>query len=202
MKKIIIILLTLTLGLELHAQVEIIDVNQKLDEAQTAYKSGDLESSRFALQEALQGINQAIGREILGLLPQELFGLPKIESGDNVTGTSIMFAGLFVNRRYEAETKNASVEIVSDSPLMAGINAFMALPAFMVSDPNQKRIKVGNYKGMLTKSEDTEGNISYSAQIPIGSTLFTLTTNGIDDEKLITDALTQMEIGKIAKIAE
>jgi hypothetical protein len=91
---------------------------------------------------------------------------------------------------------------VSDSPLIAGINAFMALPAIMVTDPNQKRIKVDNYRGMLTKSEDTDGTVSYDAQIPVGSTLFSFRTTGIDSEKTVTDYLNQLQIGKISKIAE
>jgi hypothetical protein len=198
MKKIFTIICIIALGFGLQAQ----DVNEKLDEAQTAYKSGDLESSRFALQEALQGINQAIGREILEMLPAKLGDMAKVDTDDNVTGTAVMFAGLFVNRRYVSETSTASVEIMSDSPLIAGINAFMSLPAIMVSDPNQKRIKVDNYRGMLTKNIDTEGAVSYDAQIPVGSTLFSFRTTGIDNEKTVTDYLNQLQIGKIAKIAE
>lgn len=198
MKKIFTIICIIALGFGLQAQ----DVNEKLDEAQSAYKSGELESARFALQEALAGINQAIGREILELLPTQLGDMPKVETDDNVTGTTVMFAGLFVNRRYVGEASTASVEIMSDSPLIAGINAFMALPAIMVTDPNQKRIKVDNYRGMLTKSEDTDGTVSYDAQIPVGSTLFSFRTTGIDNEKAVTDYLNQLQIGKISKIAE
>ncbi len=198
MKKIFTIICIIALGFGLQAQ----DVNEKLDEAQSAYKSGELEGARFALQEALQGINQAIGREILELLPTQLGDMPKVETDDNVTGTTVMFAGLFVNRRYVGETSTASVEIMSDSPLIAGINAFMSLPAIMVTDPNQKRIKVDNYRGMLTRSEDTDGTVSYDAQIPVGSTLFSFRTTGIDNEKTVTDYLNQLQIGKISKIAE
>lgn len=198
MKKILTIIILVALGFGLQAQ----DVNEKLGEAQTAYKSSDLEGARFALQEALQGINQAIGREILETLPTQLGDMIKVENSDNVTGTTVMFAGLFVNRKYESEKSSASVDIMSDSPLIASINAFMSLPAIMVTDPNQKRIKVDNYRGMLTKSEDTEGTVSYNAQIPIGSTLFTFNTTGIADEKTVTDYLNQLQIGKISKIAE
>lgn len=198
MKKIFTLILGLTLGLGLQAQ----DVNEKLNEAQSAYKSGELEGARFALQEALQGINQAIGKEILEMLPSQLGDMTKVDTDDNVTGTTVMFTGLFVNRRYVGETTSASVEIMSDSPLIAGINAIMALPAIMVTDPNQKRIKVDNYKGMQTKNTDTEGVVSYDVQIPVGSTLFQFRTTGIDNEKTVTNYLGQLRIGEIAKIAE
>jgi len=198
MKKIFTIICIIALGFGLQAQ----DVNEKLDEAQSAYKSGNLEAARFALQEALQGINQAIGREILEMLPAKLGDMAKVDTDDNVTGTTIMFAGLFVNRRYAGEASTASVEIMSDSPLITGINALIALPAIMVTDPNQKRIRVDNYRGMLTRSEDTDGTVSYDAQIPVGSTLFSFRTTGIANEKTVTDYLNQLQIGKIAKIAE
>ncbi|MBE0639439.1 MAG: hypothetical protein IH598_13060 [Bacteroidales bacterium] len=198
MKKIFTIICILALGLNLQAQ----DVNEKLSEAQSEYKSGNLENARFALQEALQFINQAIGREVLEMLPTQLGDMTKLDTDDNVTGTTALFAGLFINRRYASEKSNASIEIMSDSPLITSINAFMSLPAIMVTDPNQKRIKVDNYRGMLTKSKDTEGVVSYNAQIPIGSTLFTFNTTGIADEKTVTDYLNQLQIGKIAKFAE
>jgi len=200
MKKIFIIIFVFTVATGLKAQV---DVNQKLDEAESAYSSKDLEATRFALQEALQGINQAIGKEILDMLPSELGEMKKVEGQDNVTGTTIMFAGLFVSRSYEKDsTLSANFEIMSDSPLITSINAFMAMPAIMVTDPNQKRIKVDNYRGMLTRSEDSDGTVNYDAQIPVGSTLFSFRTHGISDEKSVTDMLTLLQIGKIAKIAE
>ena len=50
------------------------DVQTNLDAALTSYKAGDLDQARYSLQQALTGINQAIGKEILLILPTSMEG--------------------------------------------------------------------------------------------------------------------------------
>jgi hypothetical protein len=201
MKKILFALtigLTLLCGRNIYSQ----DVQANLDAARSSYQSGDLENTRFALQEALNYINQAIGQEILGLLPASMGGMEKTADGDNVTGTGMGFAGLFVNRSYSGENKSASVEIVGDSPLMTGINALLAMPAFMSSDPNQKRIKIGSYKALQTKSTDEQGIVTYDIQLPLTNTLLTFRCTGVENESAVTGMVNTIPVDKIAKLAE
>lgn len=201
MKKILIgltIALAMLSGKNLYSQ----DIQANLDAARSAYQSGDLENTRFALQEALNFINQAIGQEILGLLPISLGGMEKTTDGDNVTGTGMGFAGLFVNRSYAGGNKSASVEIVGDSPMMTGINALLAMPAFMSSDPNQKRIKIGTYKALQTKSTDDQGIVTYDIQVPLTNTLLTLRCTGVDNENEVAVMANALPVDKIAKLAE
>jgi hypothetical protein len=201
MKKI---LFALTIGLILLCGKNIYsqDVQANLDAARSSYQSGDLENTRFALQEALNYINQAIGQEILGLLPSSMGGMGKTADGDNVTGTGMGFAGLFVNRSYEGENKSASVEIVGDSPLMTSLNALMAMPAFMSQDPNQKRIKIGTYKALQTKSTDDQGVVTYEIQLPFTNTLLTFKCTGFQNEGEATGMANTIPIDKIAKLAD
>jgi hypothetical protein len=201
MKKIlfaITVALTLLSGAKLFSQ----DVQANLDAARSSYQSGDLESTRFALQEALNMVNQAIGQEILGLLPASFGGMEKTPDGDNVTGTNMGFAGLFVSRSYGSGNKNASVEIVGDSPLMRGINALLTMPSFMSSDPNQKRIKIGSYKALQTKSTDEQGVVSWDIQLPLTNTLLTIKCTGVQNESEVTGMANTLPIDKIAKLAE
>ncbi len=200
MKKLIIstLVVVLFLGIRVEAQ----DVQEKLNEAQTSYSSGDLENARFALQQALQGINQAIGKDILALMPDNLGDMAKIEANDNVTGVTAGFAGLFVNRNYEGENKDASVQIMSDSPMITAINAMLSMPSFINQDPNQKRIKIENYKALLTKSVSSEGVVSYTIQMPFGTSMFTFSCSGIADENEVTGLLKNIPVDKIVKTAE
>ncbi len=85
MKKILT-LLTVAVFTVPGAFINAQDVTASLDEALSSYKSDNLEDARFALQGALNGINQAIGKEILAILPDEMNGMSKVEEGDNVTG--------------------------------------------------------------------------------------------------------------------
>lgn len=183
-------------------QVKAQDVNGQLSTATASYASGDLENARFSLQEALNGVNQAIGQDILHLLPATLGGMNVIAGSDNVTGTNMGFAGLYVNRDYQKDTiRDASLEIISDSPMLATVNSLLTMSTMFVSDPNQKRIKVGSYKALMTKSEYNE-IVTYEIQMPFGNSMMTFKTNGIPDETEVTGLMNSLPIADIVKLAQ
>jgi hypothetical protein len=200
MKKILI-LLTLTVFTIPGAFIKAQEVTASLDEALSSYKSDNLEDARFALQGALNEINQVIGKEILAILPEEMNGMSKVEAGDDVTGINTGFAGLFISRSYTAENRNASIEIVSDSPLLAGINTILAMPGFMTSDENQKRIKIEGYKALLTRNSDSEGLVSYDLQMPFSGSLLTFQCDGIEDENEVIGMANMIPVDDIIAIA-
>ncbi len=199
MKKILI-LLTVAVFTFQGAFINAQEVTASLDDALSSYKSDNLEDARFALQGALNGINQAIGKEILAILPDEMNGMSKIETGDDVTGVNIGFAGLFISRSYTAEDRNASIEIVSDSPLLAGINTILAMPGFMTSDENQKRIKIEGYKALLTMNTDSEGMVSYDLQMPFSGSLLSFQCEGIEDENEVIGMANRIPVDEIVAI--
>jgi hypothetical protein len=202
MKKILFIITVILIiisGIQVNAQ----DVQANIDKARSSYKSGDLENTRFALQQALNSINQEIAREILALLPAEMNNMSMVEGGDDVSGTSYGYAGLYVNRSYALDTTaSSSIEIVSDSPYLAGINALLTMPAFAYSDPNQKQIKIKNYKAMLTKSMDDQGIASYDIQLPFSSSLLTFHCTGIQDENEVVGMVNTIPVDKIVKLTQ
>lgn len=200
MKKIHI-LLTATLITISGAAVKAQEVTASLDKALSSYHSDNLEDTRFALQGALNGINQAIGKEILAILPEDMNGMTKVEAGDDVTGINTGFAGLFISRSYTAEDRNASIEIVSDSPLLAGINTILAMPGFLTSDENQKRIKIEGYKALLTRNTDGEGLVSYDLQVPFSGSLLTFQCNGVEDENEVIGMANRIPVDEIVAIA-
>jgi hypothetical protein len=178
------------------------DVQSRLDEALASYRQENLENARFALQEALNEINRVVGKEILAVLPSELNGMSMVEDADDATGVNIGFAGLFVHRSYKDEVHEASVDLVSDSPMLAGINTLLAMPGFMTSDPNQKRIKISNYKALMTRSEDEEGSVSYNVQVPLSSSLLTFQCSGFSDENEVVKMANTIPVDKIVKLSE
>jgi len=175
------------------------DVGTQLNTASSAYGSGNLQETRFALQQALHEIDMAIGAEILKILPASLNNMPKEESGDNVSSVGLM--GLMVGRKYSATdgSASASVDIITDSPMLAGINAILALP-MIASDPNQKRIRVSSYRALLTRSDDGAGNLSWDVQVPMGSTLLTFNCQGPTDEKTVTDMVNSIKVDEILRL--
>lgn len=200
MKKIII---TLMIACFLMAGVSAQDVSVQFDEARTAYKAGDLQHARFALQQALYEIDYAIGQEVLKILPNSLGSMVSTETEGELTTTNLGIAGLSVNRTYKGESeKHGSIQLLGDSPLLAGINAILSIPLIGGGDPNQKRIKVGNYKGLLQKSTSETGVMAWDVQIPFGSSLLTFHCEGFNEEKVVMDMANTIPVDKIAKLIQ
>ena len=181
------------------------DVDSKLSEAKSAYKGGNLDDSRFALQQALDALDAVIGKEILTLLPDKMGDMVADEKSDNVTGSSAGFGGIYVNRDYaDSENKiSSSFQLISDSPLLKGINAILAMPGIMTgSDPNQKRIKVDGYKSLMQKNEGDDGSVSYDVQIPFGNSLITFHCEGVSSESDVEAMANTIPVSKIVKLAQ
>lgn len=188
------------LGIVISFQASSQDFSTSINDAKSSYGSGNLDDARFAIEQALQQIDQAIGKEILKLLPSNLSGMNFHEDQDNVVGTNLGFAGLFVDRNYGEGEKTADIEIIGDSPLMGALTAIMALPAIMTSG-DQKRIKVDGFKSIIEKETDANGSISYKVQIPANSTLILFNCSGYDENQVISMA-NQIPVGQIVKLAQ
>ena len=193
-----ILCICLFLAFQSYAQ----EIGPTFSDAKSSYSSGSLDDARFALEQALQQIDQAIGTEILKILPTNLSGMNYNDQEDNVVGTNLGFAGLFVDRNYGQGEKNAGIDIIGDSPLMAGLNAMLALPAIMTQgDQDQKRIKVDGYKSLLQKETNSEGVDSYTVQIPASSTLISLNVTGFSENEVISMA-NMIPVTQILKLAQ
>lgn len=191
MKKI----LTLIFSMIISATVVGQSFNKHVASAKTAYAAGKLEDSRFAMQQAMQELDIALSKEVLKILPTKLDALDYVAASDNVTGTSGL-AGMFIHREYGNSTKKASVEVISNSPLMASINAILSLP-FAGAATGQKVVKISGYKALVQKESET-GN-TYNLQLPLNSSLVTVKIeNGSEDEVIkYANALPVTELAKM-----
>ncbi|NOU46713.1 MAG: hypothetical protein HOO86_06595 [Bacteroidales bacterium] len=178
------------------------DVTGKLEQAKASYSSGDLENTRFALQQALQEINQIIAKEILGMLPVEIGKMPTIVAEDSYSGGSGGFAGLTVHRNYKSVTGSLSLDIIGDSPMIKTINMVISMPGFMSGDPNQKKVKIAGYKALLTKNTDEKGVVSFTVQLPFDTSLLSVNSDGIADENELIAALNTIPMADIAAKAK
>src|SRR5690606_30333547 len=203
MKNIFLCLMTIGLCVTMMAEAQ--EFDKSLASAKSAYNSGNLEDARFNLENALREIDAAIGREILKVLPTSLGGLNSDSKSDQVTGMSGgLTGGLYVQRTYGSQDKSATVDIISDSPLMAGVNAILAMPMIMNSgDSNQKVVKVQGYKSLLTREVDENNQTSgYQLQTPFGSSLLTLDYNGAISEADLLKIANTLPLEKIITLAQ
>ncbi len=171
MKRTTLLTLALLVGTAVFAQ----EFDKNLATARTAYATGNLQDARFAMEQMLRDLDMAIGREILKMLPAKLGALAVNEKQDNVSGAGAL--GLYVDRTYGTEPKTARIEIINNSPLLTGINAILSMPMLggMMTNENQKPVKVQGYKALLNKDIDSETQkVSWDLQIPINNTLFSV----------------------------
>jgi hypothetical protein len=203
MKNTIIIIAAMILSLSV---VQAQEFEKHIASARTSYSAGNLEDARFNLENALREVDAAIGREILKVLPTSLGGLSSDAKNDQVTGMSgSILGGLYVHRVYgNTQDKGITLDIVSDSPIMAGVNAILAMPMIMNSgNPDQKVVKVQGYKSLLNKKVNENNESSgYSLQTPFTNSMLTLDYQGNISEADFLKIANSLPIEKIVKLAQ
>ena len=157
------------------------DFNNNIQTARQAYTSGNLENSRFAMQQGLQELDILSGKETLKILPATL-GTLNAKTAEDQVNSAVGFAGAVIHRVYQAGDVSATMEIISNSPLIGSINAILSIPFIGTgSGGDRKVIKIDGYKALIQKGSETD-KVSYDVQIPLGSTLITMKTENYTED--------------------
>ena len=198
MKKLAVLFIFVSAGVTGFAQ----DFNKNIATARSSYSSGNLEEARFAMQQMLNDLDMAIGREVLKMLPAKMGSNASNSANDNVT-VNTGLTGVIIHRDYGAAEKMYNLDLMSNSPLVASINAILSIPFMGNSgDGTQKIIKIDGYKGMLQKSVDEQTKrTDYTLQVPIGSTLLTFTAPNTTEDEVIRMANT-IPLSQITKLVQ
>lgn len=198
MRRISIFVIAICLSTATFAQ----DFSKNITTARSAYAGGNLEDARFAMQQMLNDLDMAIGKEVLKMLPVKMGASAYNAANDNVTANTGL-AGVIIHRDYGVEGKKMNLDLMSNSPLVASINAILSIPFMGNSgDGTQKVIKVDGYKGVLQKSVDEETKrTDYTLQVPIGSTLLTFTAPDTTEEEVTRMAGT-IPLAEITKMVQ
>jgi hypothetical protein len=198
MKNIFLSILVLASSMAVVAQ----DFSANLATARSSYSGGDLENARFAMQQMLNDLDVAIGKEVLKMLPAKMEAFNANTKNDNVTANTGL-AGVMIHRDYGAEAKLVKIDIMGNSPMVGSLNAILSLPFVGNSgDGTQKQIKIQGYKGIMQKNLDTETNkTEYTIQIPLNSTLLTLVIPD-SNEAEATKMANLIPVQQIAKMVQ
>lgn len=143
------------------------DVKQNLAEAESAYKSGNYSDARYAVRQAMLGVEMEIGQKVLASLPESVAGLKKETESDKVTSMGYGWVGLTIHREYSSGNKQLSVDIANNSAWMSAVNAYLASGGYAQQasgEQNWKQTKVKGYRGII---EYNEGS-GYKLSVPIG----------------------------------
>jgi hypothetical protein len=192
-------ILTLILFMAMAAQAQ--DFSKDIADARSSYSSHNLADAHFSLEQAIQEIDMIVGKEILKLLPDKMNDAAAVANQDQVAA-NIGFVGATVHRSYG--TTGSQVEIISNSPLITSLNAFLNMPFVggMMRNSTTKVVKIEGYKCRLEKQGDNQnGKANYQLQIPFKSALITITSNGMDESSVLAFANT-IPLDKISALIQ
>ena len=136
------------------------DVNANMTSSEASFKDSKYSESRFALQQAILGVELQIGKEILKSLPDSVQGLPKIAEKDKVASSGWGWSGLTISRDYQKDDKFLGVGIQDFSYLGPAWSMFLqgGMMNSQVENDQQKmkNILVKGNKGVISY-DDSKG---------------------------------------------
>src|SRR5688572_30302397 len=145
------------------------DVNQNLSDAETSYKAGSYGEARYAVQQAMLGVEMEIGKEVLEAMPASVTGLEKVEEADQVTSSGYGWAGLTIHREYLKDDKQLTITVANNSAWMSAVNMYLANGGYSQTtngEQNWKQVKVKGHKAII----EYDDNTGYKLSVPLGQT--------------------------------
>jgi hypothetical protein len=145
------------------------DVNQHLAEAESSYKAGSYGEARYAVQQAMLGVEMQIGNKVLESLPEAVNGLEKVPESDQVTSAGYGWSGLTIHREYLKDDRELRTTVANNSAWMSAINMYMSNGGYAQTtngEQNWKQTKVKGHKAII----EYDDNTGYKLSVPIGQT--------------------------------
>jgi len=145
------------------------DVNANLGDAATAFKASNYGEARYAVQQAMLGVEMEIGKKILTGLPESVAGLAVVKADDKVTSTGWGWVGLTIQRKYGEGDKQLTTTIANNSMWMSAVNMYLANGGYAQTNGDNQKWKQTKVKGnkAIIEYDDSSG---YKLTVPIGQT--------------------------------
>jgi hypothetical protein len=143
------------------------DVNQNLADADIAFKSNKYGEARYAVQQAMLGVEMEIGNKVLKSLPSTVSGLKAEAESDQVTSAGWGWSGLTIHREYSNNDKQFAITVANNAAWMAGVNAYLSAGGYAQTTGGQQNWKQTKVKGYRAIIEYSEGS-GYKLSVPLG----------------------------------
>ncbi len=173
------------------------DVNKNIDEAQVAFNQQNYGSTRFAIEQAIVGIELEIGHRLLESMPENVNGLAFQESEDEVYSSGMGFVGMNISRKYYNDDKGLTAIVANNSALISSAQIAVSNPSMVAQDENMKITTVQGNRSVLEYDEYTGYNLS----VPFGqSSIFVLKCVNFDSEDEVMEAADQFDINTFKEL--
>lgn len=173
------------------------DVNANIDDARASLNNKSYSQARFAIQEAMRGVELQIGENILSDFPSSVNGLNAQTDKDQITSSGYGFVGFNVGRNYLGGNQEISVLVNNNSVMVSGVNTYMMNASYSQNNtdgPQYKRITVQGNKALITY-DDSQG---YKLSVPLGqSTIFVMSCVNFSTEEEVMAASDKFDLNQI-----
>ncbi|TXK49684.1 hypothetical protein FVR03_06215 [Pontibacter qinzhouensis] len=177
------------------------DVNLNLSEAETSFKAGSYGEARYAVQQAMLGVELEIGQKILASLPEAISGLKKDEEVEQVTSMGWGWAGLTILRQYtDSQEKELRVTVANNAAYVNMVNQYMTTGGYAQTTGGQQDWKQTKVKGHRAVIEYSDGE-GYKLTVPLGQSSMLL-YEGVNfkNEQEVMAAANAVDIDGIKKM--
>lgn len=142
------------------------DVAQQIAEAETSYTAKNFSDARYAVQQALMGVELQIGKAILKSMPLTVSQLPADTADDKVVSTSWGWANLTIMRSYTKDDKQLDISVGNNSFYSGWVNMYFTNTYVQSNSETQnvKQIKVKDNRAVI----QYEPNEGYTVLVPLG----------------------------------
>jgi hypothetical protein len=173
------------------------NVNENIDAANNAFKARKYSDSRYALRQAILGIEMEIGKGVLESLPESVNDLKKDSQSDRVTSSGIGFVGMTIERVYLKGDQELKLMIANNSAMLSAISMYMSTGTYGASsDQKFKQIQFQGHRGVIEFDEYS----GYKLSVPFGqSSLIVLEGVNFESEQQVMAAAERFDIEKIKK---
>ena len=145
------------------------DVKENLGIAETVFSQGKYSEARYAVQQAMLGVEMQIGQQILKSLPETVGGLAVDPKADQVTSTGWGWVGLTIKREYKKDDKQLRFTITNNAAWMQAINLYFNNVGYAQTtggEQNWKQTRIKGYKSVIEYSDGA----GYKLSVPLGQT--------------------------------
>ena len=144
------------------------DVNAAMDDANKSFTENNYSDARYAVQQALMGIEIQLGHQLLKSLPDNVDALQKDTTQDKVVSTQWGWNNMTIQRVYSDKKDKQCTISIGNNMLYSGlVNAYFSNAYAVESngkDQNVKQVKVQGNKAIISYDESK----GYSLIVPVG----------------------------------
>ncbi|WP_225772533.1 hypothetical protein [Inquilinus sp. Marseille-Q2685] len=131
------------------------DIHDALDQADSAYSSGDYGRAKKAADLASVLLGQLVAEQLAKALPGPLDGWTAEEAWSDAAGTTMLGGGVQAERGYsDAEGRQVRIQVVADSPIVAQFAGLYGNPAIAAS--MGKLVPIGDRQAVLNDQQEIQ----------------------------------------------